>query len=231
MNITTIVRTAGVLSAACLSVGLVYAAFTTPGPNLYINGGLASTHVFQHNGMACVPLADVARALNMSVVAKSDGYSISPAGGSGQLNGMNGKIGDKLTNGQWVLTVVKAFRTDNYVHQFDTDKSSADQATDDLVVVVVRMKNARQDSKGISLPGTGSTAVTDLDDHSYSKMTFGGMDDRAGYPTLLPGSAVDFAMIFSVPKSEKLGDFVYQVYPSDGPKPPTFRVSLASLNQ
>jgi hypothetical protein len=56
------------------------------------------------------------------------------------------------------------------------------------------------------------------------------MDDRAGYPTLLPGSAVDFAMCFSVPKSEKLGDFVYQVYPSSGPKPPTFRVSLASLN-
>ncbi len=96
--------------------------------------------------------------------------------------------------------------------------------------IVVHIKNAQHDSASISLPGSSSTAVTDVDEHSYSKMTFGGMDDRAGYPTLLQGSAVDFAMCFSVPKTEKLDSFVYQVYPG-GSKPPTFRVSLAPLNE
>jgi hypothetical protein len=201
-----------------------------PGTNLYIDGSPASSRVFQHDGMACVPVADVARALNKSVVPKADGYDIT-IGGAGQLNGMNGKIGEKLSNGQWVFTVVKAFRTDKYTHQFDNDSSTPDKATDDLVVVVIRIKNARQESVGISLPGTGSTAVTDQDEHSYSKQTFGSMDDLHSYPTLLPGSAVDFAMVFSVPKTEKLDSFVYQVYPSSGPKPPTFRVSLTSLNQ
>jgi hypothetical protein len=229
MNTTTIVRTAGILSAACLAMGPVQAA--PSGPNLYINGGLASTRVIQRNGIAYVPVADVAKALNQGVVVKSDGYAITPAGGANQMNGLNGKVGDKLTDGKWVLTVVKAFRTDTYVHQFDVKTSTPDQSTDDLVVVQVRIKNARKESFSVLCSGTGSTSVTDLDEHSYKPQTFSSTDARSGAPSLLPGSAVDFALVFSVPKSEKLGDFVYQIFNYTGEKPPTFRVSLASLNQ
>jgi hypothetical protein len=51
--------------------------------------------------------------------------------------------------------------------------------------------------------------------------------------SMLPGSALDFALGFSVPKNEKLGDLVYQVSGGGGAvvKDTNFRISLASANE
>ena len=227
MKKAAIGRIAGFALTACVSAGLVQAAHS-PGVNLYFNGGLASSRVIQHNGIAYAPIADMAKALNQTVVTRGDGYAITPAGGANQVNGINGKIGDKLTNGEIVFSVVKVFRTDKYTFQFTTGELAADNPKNDLVVVVFRAKSARHISGFLSLAGGDNTAITDQDEHSYTPSRFG-RDFQSGTPTLLPGSAVDWAMCFIVPKNQKIGDLVYDIYGS-GYKSGTFRVSLASAN-
>lgn len=221
------IRAAGILSFACISIGLVQAAYA-PGGNLYINGGLASSRVIQHNGMAYVPVADVAKALNQTVVPKSDGYAITPAGGANQVGGLNGKIGDRLMDSDQSVMVVKAFRTDKYVSQFHAgDTRTPDGANDDLVVVVMRIKNMTH--KPVEMfPAHGeNTALTDQDEHSYKSVY---TDSHDIVPKILPASAYDFALCFSVPKTEKLGDLVYQVFSYGATKESIFRISLASAN-
>ena len=232
MKTVTIARAAGIVSVTVLGIGMVYARFA-PGTNLYIDGAMASQRVFQHDGMACVPIADVAKALNQTVVPKADGYAINATGVGTAVGDRIGKIGEKLSNGEYDITVVKAMRIDKYVFQFDKDDTKPSGDSDDLVVVTLRMKSERKESSWLPLKGGDNTAVTDIDEHSYTPKTFGGLDAHNSGPTLLPGSAVDFGLIFSVPKTEKLGDFVYQISGSGNPrhKNTTFRISLASLNQ
>jgi hypothetical protein len=227
MKIATIGRAAGVAFALGASFSLGLAAFA-PGVNLYISGGLVSSRVIQHEGIAYVPIADVAKALNQTVVTKADGYSLTPVGGSVQVSGLNGKIGDKISNGEMMLTVVKAFRTDKYIYQFGQGDMEPNVPNDDVVVVVLRLKNMRSKETQIAPWGDDNTALTDQDEHSYKTK---GTDQRGHLPTLLPASAYDFAMTFSVPKTEKIGDLVYQLcYIDNHGKPGTYRVSLASIN-
>jgi len=221
----TLRRTVGSLAAFTLAFGAAKAA-DTPHTNLYINGTLASTRVLQNNGIAYVPVADVAKALKQIVVTKPDGYAIASAGGSNQVEGMNGKIGDKITNGQVVFSVVKVLRFDKYERQFSTGTESPAAPGDDLVAIVIRVKNATQKSPWIAVIGGKVTALTDHDEHAYKHVY---NDSKSLTPTLLPGSAVDFALVYSIPKSAKLGDLVYQMAVA-GFKDTTFRISLASAN-
>ena len=228
MNRSVIPRAAAVAVSLSVSVGLIYAAYAGAGTNLYINGGRASSRVIQHDGMAYVPVADVAKALNQTVVAKADGYALAPAGGSNQVAGLNGKIGDKLTNGEMMLTVVKVFRTEKYAYQYGEGNAEPNGPGDDVVVVVLRLKNMRTKSTQIAPWGDDNTSLTDQDEHSYKTK---GTDQHGHLPTLLPASAYDFAMTFSLPKTEKVGDLVYQLcYIDNAGKPATFRVSLESAN-
>jgi hypothetical protein len=219
-------RSVVLFATACLCAGTARAGLA-PGTNLYMNGALASRRVIQHNGMAYVPVADVAKMLNQVVVTKPDGYAMAPAGGTNQVDGLQGKIGDKLTNGEVVLTVVKAFRTDKYDFQFTTGSYTPNDATEDVVVVVFHIKNARHDTGFFSAGGAGNTAVADVDEHAYPPSRFG-VDSQSGAPTLLPGSATDFALCFPVPKNEKLKAVLYQMGAQF--KDTTFRVSIASVN-
>ena len=221
-------RSAGIAAALCLSMSLVRAA-NAPGSNLYIGGGLASSRVIQQGGIAYVPVADVARALNQVVVAKADGYAITPAGGANQVSGLNGKIGDRLTDGQLMISVVKAFRTDKYQTVFgDSRGVTPDGGNDDVVVAVLRVKNMlKEKTVEIYPPHGDSTALTDQDEHTYKSVY---TDSHDTVPKMLPASACDFALCFSIPKSEKVGDLIFQVFTYGATKPSIFRISLASVN-
>ena len=224
MNVT-IRQVAGILSFVSLSVGTALAA-DPPHSHLYINGALASSRVIQNNGVAYVPIADVAKALNQTVVVKSDGYAITSAGGANQVAGLNGKIGDKMTNGQVIFSVVKVTRVARYERQFSSGADESPDSDHDLVVVVIRIKNATQKSPWIAVRGGGVTALTDKNEHAYKHIYD---DSKGATPTMLPGSAVDFALVYSMSKSEKIGDFIYQIAAYDM-KETTFRISLTSAN-
>ena len=53
---------------------------------------------------------------------------------------------------------------------------------------------------------------------------------RENAPNMLPGSAADFALGFSIPKDKKLKDLVYQMQGGGNMKESDFRISLASEN-
>ncbi len=67
------------------------------------------------NGTPYVKLADVAKALNMTVSRWGNDYALSAAGGADQVEGLQGKVGDTLFNRQFSLRVLEVVRTKRYV--------------------------------------------------------------------------------------------------------------------
>lgn len=85
-------RTATLIFAGLLASAAVMGWAAGVETRLYVNGKVASTDVIMKDGRAYVPLKDVAEALGMVVVNKSDGFALTPAGGAGQVGGLNGKV-------------------------------------------------------------------------------------------------------------------------------------------
>ena len=57
-------------------------AWNRQSSNLYISGNLASSGVFMHNGVACVPIHDVATALKLTIQKTGRGIELADAGGA-----------------------------------------------------------------------------------------------------------------------------------------------------
>lgn len=212
--------------AAVVIAGICWAA---GGSKLYMNGKLASSNLRVIDGRSYVPVADVAKALGAEVTARSDGYEIAIAGGTGQVEGFaQGKIGNELFTGQWRFQVVSVENAgdqykERYYQQMRTLKPKG--ATDTLIVVNCRLKNGTKQTKTplVTERIPGNTSLADDQDHSYPPLDYDAAQDEgdkimsyAGSP-LLPGAATDFALIFSVPKGTNPKALVYsvQVYPDD----------------
>lgn len=217
-------RTLWIAGASALAAaGLTYAAFA-PGA-LTINGNTVQTSYTTVNGKTYVPLADVAKALNFVVVKKDGGYELAASSGANQAEGTRGKVGQTLNAGIITFQVKEVIETDSYeCEQRNGTEHPLYDAKDKLVVVKIKIKNAR--AKPISLDTWGGelTALTDTEDHSF---TTHNLDGQRG-PDLLPGAAVDFALIYEIPKKAAVGDYVYQAHvymPDKGYKDLTFRIS------
>src|SRR2546423_1385136 len=85
---------------------------------LYLNGKIASTDILMHNGVAYVPIRDVAAALSMNLQKRPDGYAIGASGGANQVGGINGRVGDDLFNGEVRLKVIDVVRSSAYKRRF-----------------------------------------------------------------------------------------------------------------
>lgn len=210
------------VAAALLAAAAALGWSRLAGSRLYLNGKVASTEVIMHNGVAYVPVKDVAAALSMTVQARGDGYALVHAGGGTQIEGVNGKIGDDLFNGTYRLKVLKVVRGDSYKRQFShgDDIIPPGGSGDDVVAVVIRLKNGTQKTKGVMVLGNPAD-ITDEDSHAYEQWY---NDSPARNVDLLPGAAVDLALTYHVPKNAVLKDLVYTV--DALPHTPAFRVSL-----
>src|SRR5262245_15643874 len=102
---------------------------------LYVNGKIASSNVITQNGVAYVPIKDVAAALNLTAEKRPDGYALVHAGGANQVEGLQGKVGDELFNGLYRLKVVRVVRAEKYDRKFS--KGDAVTAPDGKEVVAV----------------------------------------------------------------------------------------------
>jgi len=218
----------------CLALGLAAVAATAwvrQSSNLYISGELASSNVFLHNGVACVPIKDVAAALKLTLQKTGRGLELSDAGGATQATGISGKVGDVLWNGYVRFQIIKVVRGKQYTNQFsgDNQKVTPDRDADDLVVAVCRVKNGLKNDVTLEYPG-GETALTDTDGHSYSPRLGMSADISSRGVGLLPGAASDFALTFEVPSSATIDDLVYQVSlagsGTNGSEKKKFRVSV-----
>jgi len=195
--------------AAALAVAAYWQA-----SRLTINGQLASTGVIERNGTAYVPLKDVAAALKMNLTKTGSGYELSDAGGANQVNGITGKVGDVLWNGYARFQVVEVIRTKKYIHRFSGEKNyevTPYPEGSDLIVIICKIKNGTKEKQTAMLPGGENTALTDQSEHSIAPRNGLSIDVPSRGQELLPGAAVDFALIFDVPEGTKLKDLVYQV--------------------
>ena len=209
---------------AAAGVGAVGAA--QGGLKLTLNGKVASSSVRMIEGRPYAPLADVARGLGMVVVKRPGGFEITPAGGANQVEGLRGKVGDTLFDGKWRFQVLSIQTADSYVMKTDMDTDyAAYRATAEfdvtsktftplsgntLYVVQCRARNAVKENQALYVyqPFT-RTALTDNQGNSYPPIGYDMQGARFQSKPLLPGSGLDFAVLFTVPEGTTLKDLVF----------------------
>ena len=209
-------------------LGLATAAWAQVNLSLTVNGAVASHDVRVIGGRPYVPLADVAKAYDQTLVKKPGGYELIAAGGAGQVaNAHVAKLGEELFTGQWRFKVINVQTVNEYTTRFGKDKQtiSSDTGGDTLVVVDCRIKNGTKQKQELVLStgsyGGANTALADDQEHSYAPINwhgnaFGGydahMDDSAPNGAyVLPGAAIDFALVFSVPPGTKPKNLVFSI--------------------
>ena len=200
-----------IVGVLCSSLALGWAVQATT--KLYVGGNLASNGVIERNGVAYVPLKDVATALKMNVSKSARGWEMGTAGGANMTEGVNGKIGEVLFNGYWRFQVVKMYRGNEYTNQFSGDSQKVTPYPDgmDLVVLTCRIKNGTKNKVTVLLPAGELTGITDDKERSVQPRNGLSADIPNRGVDLLPGAALDFALTFDVPHEAKLKDLVYQV--------------------
>ena len=212
--------------------------------NLVMNGKVVSTSVRTVGGSPYVKLSDVAKALSMVVSKRPGGYEITKSGGTNQVQGLQGKIGDLLFDGRWRFQVLSVAQPDTYTMNTPGDEPSsypADTVNFDrktqlvspkpgykLVVIQCRMINGQKSKQTFWLAAKdGNNALADQQGESYAPIGY----DLEGAPIqskpLLPGAKTDFPILFSVPQSIELKDLVFTLRNNDfSQKGNDVRVSL-----
>ncbi len=200
------------------------------GLSLIIRGKTVSSEVRIIEGRPFIPLSDMAKAMNGTVVKhKAGGYEITfgsvdtttpdahpVAGGANEVRGTQGKIGQVIFTGKWRFSVLSVDHAANYDSQFLPDKRTFVPSgdTEELVIVRCRMKNGQKDTQMAMLSPVHPhhTALADNQGQSYAPMDYdkrGGSTDEG--PKLLPGAQTEFAVLFSVPKGTVLKDLVFSI--------------------
>jgi len=209
--------------------------------SLRINGQVASSDVRVINGKAYVPVSDVAKAFGLSVSKTGGGYELSKEGGAGQLEAKgNGKIGQEIFSGKWRFQVLDFKRSDSYT-ETRTKSKSAHQADSgqEFVIVNCRVKNGTKvkDELVFSKDWEGTnTSLTDGNEQAYPAFAFDVREDEIAPVgcNFLPGSAIDFSIVFQVPKGTDVKDVIFTAmqykfrsgFDQKKEPPHDFRVSL-----
>ncbi len=208
-------------SAAIVAYGAMTAG------TLSIAGNSVETDFIVKNDRTYVPLADVAKALKMNITKSATGFDLAPEGGANQVQGLTGKVGETLNGGWCTVKVVKVTKTDHYTKQFDSGTVDASSDKEEIVAVTMRIKNATQRTVTCNPFGFEETSLVDNDEHSYHQFTGLACDLRDRGPSLIKGSACDFALVFSVPKGSDLTEFIYSPeFMAENLPKKVFRISL-----
>lgn len=240
------VKAALILPAA--TVMALNAALARPaqGDTLVMNGKTASTNVRTVGGSAYVKLADIAKAMGMIVVKRPGGkYEIIKPGGANQVQGVKqGKVGDVLFDGQWRFQVVSVATPESYTMKTDAEPYDYSGLTSfdrpnrvvrpsrarTLVVLQCRATNGVKEKRTLWTAISDEkirTALTDTQGSSHSPIAY----DFEGGPIqskwLLPGAALNFALLFSVPEGTQIKDLIFTLKNNQTGDPPNdVRVAL-----
>lgn len=211
--------------------------------SLKINGKVASSDVRMIGGKAYVPVADVAKAFGLKTNKISGGYELSNEGGAGQLEAKgNGKIGQEIFSGKWRFQVVDVKRADSYTETRTKRKETRQaESGQEFVIVNCRVKNGTKtkDELVFSKDWEGTnTSLTDASEQAYPVHAFDVREDEYSPVgcNFLPGSAIDFTIVFEVPKGTDIKDVIFTAmqykfrsgYDQKKEPPHDFRVSLKS---
>jgi hypothetical protein len=218
-----------------VSAGLIAgAAYAQVQRSLVINSKVASNDVRIIDGRAYAPIADVAKAMGLTVSIRGNTYELVKAGGSNQLNGLSGNVGDWLFDGGWRFRVDRVYKAQEYSGKFDyygeKDYTAEDGKT--LLIVEYSYRNGNKKMQPFCI---GDTAVATIDGSAEKPFSnnFNFDGDRFFSKPLLPGAEGKGALIFKVSPDFEAKDLVMTVGDFAGydegvaPKSPSvFRISL-----
>lgn len=203
--------------------------------SLVVNGKATAADVRIVGGTAYVKLEDIARALGMTVTKRPDGkYELTRAGGANQIAGaVQGKVGEVLFDGKWRFQVLSVASPETYVMKTDAELydsaglTSFDRPTRTvkpakgrtLVVLQCRAVNGVNEKRtlwtAISDPRI-RTALADTEGSSHPPVGY----DFEGGPIqskwIVPGAALNFALLFSVPEGTKPKDLIFTLKNNQG---------------
>ncbi|HVT11379.1 MAG TPA: DUF4352 domain-containing protein [Fimbriimonadaceae bacterium] len=212
---------------AIIGFGLAAVVWAALAPgSLTVNGKSVSTDFIEKGGRTYVPLADVAKVLDMKVAKNGSGYTLEPVGGANQLEGLHGKVGELLRTPEFTFEVKKVTMDPHYHKQFGDGTVDAQHPGSTIVAIQIRMKNATNKAVFLNPFGQNMTALTDQDEHAYTQYTGGWADVPPGDHQMIPGSAIDFALVFEMPTKEKVKDLVYEVDGMGFTGHPVLRIAL-----
>lgn len=199
----------------------------TQGPNLVVNGETASTGVKMINGEVYAPLADMAKAFGQAIVKRPGGYELTDAGGAGEVGDAHrGNLGATIFTGQFRFTVTGIDKVDTYTPKNAGNITVTPTAGNSLFVVHCRIKNGLPQRQELVFSvdsgfGNHDTALTDDQENTYEPINFrggefGGYDVHIdeGAPNgsfVLPGAAIDFAVVFEAPSETHPKDFIFSI--------------------
>jgi hypothetical protein len=200
------------------------------GKKLTMNGSIISTDIQIVHGRTYVPLSDMAKALDMTVVTRGGIYRFARAGGANQIGGIPGKINADISSGTWLLRVTSVRQVSGYSQQYGVDKAQLlpAEAGDILVVIKCRLKNDTKEMQEVYFDkeSAGNTALMDDQEHGYVPLAYDSRNSDYTSVKIPSGSEHDFVIIFSIPKGANLKDLIYTVGNNETDKSTDFRVSL-----
>ena len=205
------------------------------GNELIINKQVVSTDVRIIGGRAYAPIGDIAKALDMKVVQNGGSFELTREGGATQIaNKLIGKTGQELFSGEWRFQVNSVETTNEYKpayngelyvvgHQLQgSSQRILPKKGDKLIVVHCRIKNgtgAKQtmaflrDPDAVPTFPALNTALTDTDEQSFALYATDVHVDDSYYglikTSFLPGAAISFNLLFSVPPATRPKDLIY----------------------
>lgn len=225
------------LLMAALAVASCVAWAMQTGMRLVMDGRVISTNVRMFNASAYIKVSDMAKALDMTAFKQGNTYRLRRVGGSHPIRGAAGKMNANIFNGAWLLNVASARQVTAYSQRYGEYKErfTPRETGDILVVVTCRLKNGTNQTQDVSFDkdSSGNTALTDDQEHGYLPLAYDSRNSGYGSARMLPGSAHDFVVIFSVPEGAHLKDLIYTIVSSSEDyskqnKSLDFRVSLKS---
>jgi hypothetical protein len=216
----------GVFLLMVLPTGAGCAAALAQSPStVYYKDQVLTQNARSIGGHTYVPLSDVAKALSCQVAARGHGYALvagsssgTPAGGANQLAGTVINVGQWTFTGKWRFRVNTVTRPDSYSWTYydGTGSDNPSRPSDQLIVFNCSLKNGQQrsDEPILTYHSDANTSLTDDQGNSYSPI-----DIDAASGSLIQGAQKSFAVVFSVPKTANISQFVFSVmsYSSDNP--------------
>ena len=210
-----------VVLAATISASLCAVWAAQPGHTLTRDKSIISTQVRTVEGRPYVPLADVARAFNLSWTKVPSGYDLvtekpaikvtvapAPIGTS--------RMGEPLSTGKWQLLPLAIEEVAEYMPRYSSDRYPVQPSGtgDRLIAVRCRVRNLQKERRELSFDERafgGNTVLLDDQEHAYAPYKYDVHSDENSSSTVhvMPGLVVDFAVIFSVPAGTRPQAMVY----------------------
>lgn len=191
---------------------------------LHINEALASQRLQRVGGTVMVPLADVAKALGLSVVKTKTGYALTKDGGANQVEGLRGKLGETLFNGKWRFTALNSREVPSYTLE---TKAATDYGTINPVAEIrgtsyapkpgyrflvfrCQVKNGQRTAQQLWwFQNDVHTALASAEGESFPPILTDIASEAFQSKPLLPGAKLDFNLVFCVPISVNPRELVF----------------------